>query len=78
MWGRPPLLNNESGSTYPDAPDQTDKDNSIELDRQQPRSFLARIEHNQTATRVFWFMVGLHTGMIIAGIIVVIVDKQRQ
>lgn len=53
-----------------------DKDDSIELDRQHPRSLLARIEHNQAATRVFWFFVGLYCGAIVGAVVLIPILKQ--
>ena len=36
-----------------------------------PKRLLSRIEHNRTATRVFWFFVGLTCGAIIAAIVII-------
>jgi hypothetical protein len=41
------------------------------LDYQPRKSFLERIEHNQVATRVFWFFVGLWSGGIVSCVVIV-------
>ncbi|TKY86941.1 hypothetical protein EX895_004229 [Sporisorium graminicola] len=40
------------------------------------RTWLERIEHNQAATRVFWFFVGFYSSALLCGAIIVAIMRK--